>query len=174
MNETINTLLSRRSVRKFKSDPVPENLIDEIIKAGLAAPSALNRQTSVVIAVTNKKMRDVIAAVNASVMGKTEEFDPFYGAPVILMVIARNEPNAVYDGTATMVNMLNAAAALSLGSCWIHRAKEELELPFGKDFLKELGIEGDYIGIGHVALGFPDGELPAPHEIKKGRVYRVK
>lgn len=173
MNETIKTLLSRRSVRKFKSDPVSDDFIDEIVKAGLAAPSALNRQTSLVVAVTDKKMRDKLSAVNASVMGKSEDFDPFYGAPVILMVIAKNEPNAVYDGTATMVNMLNAAAALNLGSCWIHRAKEELEMPFGKELLRQLGISGDYIGIGHVALGYADGELPAPHEVRKGRYFKI-
>ena len=171
MNETIKTLLSRRSVRAFTNEIPSEKDINEIIQAGLYAPSAMNCQSPVIIAVTNKKMRDCISIVNASIMNKDESFDPFYGAPVILMVIAKALPNAVYDGTATIVNMMNAAESLGLATCWIHRAKEEMELPFGKDLLSELGLDGEYIGVGHVALGYIDGEIPEAKPRKAHRVY---
>ena len=174
MNETIKTLLSRRSVRAFTSEMPSEKDINEIIQTGLRAPSAKNCQSPVIIAVTNKKMRDCISVVNASIMNKDEGFDPFYGAPVILMVIAKALPNAVYDGTATIVNMMNAAESLGLATCWIHRAKEEMELPFGKDLLAELGLDGEYIGIGHVALGYMKGEKPEPHAIQNNRVFWIK
>ena len=174
MNETIKTLLSRRSVRAFTNEIPSEKDINEIIQAGLYAPSAMNYQSPVIIAVTNKKMRDCISIVNASIMNKDEGFDPFYGAPVILMVIAKALPNAVYDGTATIVNMMNAAESLGLATCWIHRAKEEMELPFGKDLLSELGLDGEYIGVGHVALGYRQGEKPEPKERLNNRVFWIK
>lgn len=174
MNETIKTLLSRRSVRAFTNEIPSEKDINEIIQAGLYAPSAMNCQSPVIIAVTNKKMRDCISIVNASIMNKDEGFDPFYGAPVILMVIAKALPNAVYDGTATIVNMMNAAESLGLATCWIHRAKEEMELPFGKDLLSELGLDGEYVGVGHVALGYAKGEKPEPKERLNNRVFWIK
>ena len=102
-----------------------------------------------------------------------EDFDPFYGAPVILLVAVENYPNAVYDGSCVMDNLLNAAWAMGVGSCWIHRAKEELESDFGKKLLKSLGIVGDYIGVGHAALGYFDGEPPLPKPRKENYIYRI-
>ena len=164
MNEAMQVLLTRRSVRSFKSDPVPEELIRQIIEVGLYAPTGMGLQDPVIIAVTNRELRDKISAENAAIMGR--EGDPFYGAPVILLVAAKACPNAVYDGSCVMANLLNAA--------WIHRAKEELERPFGKQLLASLGLEGEYIGIGHVALGYIEGEPPQPKPRKEGRVFWVK
>ena len=172
MNEAMQVLLTRRSVRNFKSDPVPEELIKEVIEAGLYAPTGMGLQDPVIISVTEKALRDKISAENAAIMGR--EGDPFYGAPVILLVAAKACPNAVYDGSCVMTNLLNAAWAVGLGSCWIHRAKEELERPFGKQLLASLGLEGEYIGIGHVALGYIEGEPPQPKPRKEGRVFWVK
>ena len=171
--EAMEVLLTRRSIRSFKSDPVPEDIIQKIVEAGLYAPTGMGLQDPVIIAVTQKELRDKIMAENAAVMGR-EGSDPFYGAPVILLVAAKACPNAVYDGSCVMDNLLNAAWAMGLGSCWIHRAKEELERPFGKQLLASLGLEGEYIGIGHVALGYIEGEPPAPKPRKEGRVVWVK
>ena len=101
------------------------------------------------------------------------DIDPFYGAPELLIVLANKEiPTYVYDGSLVMGNMMNAAADLGVASCWIHRAKEEFESEEGKAILKDLGIEGDYEGIGHLVLGYAafTGD-PAPR--KADYIYKI-
>lgn len=174
MNETLNILKTRRSIRKFKNDEIPQNILEQIIEAGTYAPTGMGKQSPIIIAVTDKELRNKIAKENAKIGGWKESFDPFYGAPVILLVAVKNWANAVYDGSCVMTNLMNAAWALGIGSCWIHRAKEELESDFGKRLLKSLGIDGDYIGVGHVALGYIDGENPEPNPRKENWVYWIK
>lgn len=170
MNEVIKNIKTRHSVRKFKSDPVEKSLIAEITDAGLYAASGMNRQSPIIIAVTNRELRDRLMKMNAAVMGR-DGTDPFYGAPVILVVLAKKDtPTHVYDGSLVLGNMMLAAHSLGLSTCWIHRAKEEFESADGKEILKELGIEGDYEGIGHLALGFADGETSS-HPINKNRFF---
>lgn len=170
MNEVIKNIKTRHSVRKFKSDPVEKSLIAEITDAGLYAASGMNRQSPIIIAVTNRELRDRLMKINAAVMGR-DGTDPFYGAPVILVVLAKKDaPTHVYDGSLVLGNMMLAAHSLGLSTCWIHRAKEEFESAEGKEILKELGIEGDYEGIGHLALGYADGE-PSSHPINKNRFF---
>ena len=132
----------------------------------------MGMQKPIIIAITDKKVRDEVLRENAKIMGR-EGTDPFYGAPVILLVAVENYPNAVYDGSCVMDNLLNAAWAMGVGSCWIHRAKEELESDFGKKLLKSLGIVGNYIGVGHAALGYFDGEPPLPKPRKENYIYRI-
>lgn len=157
MSEVINKIISRRSVRKYKPDMIPKADIDKIVEAGTYAATGMNRQSPIIIAVTNKELRDKLSVLNAKIMGKVEDFDPFYGAPVVLIVLAdKSMPTYIYDGSLVMGNLMLAAHDLGIGSCWIHRAKEEFELPEGKELLKSLGIEGDYEGIGHCVLGYAD------------------
>lgn len=144
MNETLQTILTRKSVKKYKDTPVPKPLIEKIVEAGTFAPSGLNRQSPIILAVTNKQVRDELSLLNA---GKDpfKRADPFYGAPCVLVVLAdKNVPTHVYDGSLVMENMLLAAHSLGLGACWIHRAKEMFETPEGKAILQKLGIEGEY------------------------------
>ena len=153
MNPAIENLITRRSIRKFKSDPVPKDLIRQIIEAGLYAPSGRNYQSTIIIAVTNQELRNKISKINCRIGGWKDDFDPFYGAPVILIVLANREyPNYIYDGSLTMGNILNAAHSLGLGSCWIHRAKQEFDMPEFQEILRSLSIEGNFEGIGHCAL----------------------
>ena len=174
MNDIIKAMVERRSIRKFKPEMPPKSDIEQIIEAGLYAASARGEQSAIIVAVTNKELRDRISADNCKV-GGWENFDPFYGAPVILIVLAnRNWPNRVYDGSLVMGNLMLAAHSLGLGSIWIHRAKEEFEMPAYKRLLKDLGIEGEWEGIGHCAVGFMDCELPKPPERKPGRVFRAE
>lgn len=174
MSELTKIIKERRSIRSFKSDTVPKNLINEVIEAGIYAASGRGKQSPVVIAVTNKELRDKIVAENCKIGGWEEGFDPFYGAPVILIVIAdRAVPTAVYDGSLTLGNMMLKAHELGLGSCWIHRAKEEFDSEFGKEILSELGIEGDFEGVGHLALGYADCELPGILERNDNRVFYI-
>lgn len=163
MNETLNTLETRRSVRGFDPERMPsDELINEIVKAGEYAPTGMGMQSPRIVVVTNKAVRDRLSKLNAEVMGTTS--DPFYGAPVILLVVAdKSRPTYIYDGSLVMGNLMNAAHAVGLGSCWIHRAKEIFSSTEGKAMLKLWGIEGDYEGIGHVALGYA---LKEPAEAK--------
>lgn len=165
-------MLTRRSVKAYKPDAVPKELIDRVIEAGLYAASGRNKQSAIVIAVTDKAMRDRLSKMNAAVMGA--EIDPFYGAPVVLVVLAdKNCPTYVYDGSLMLGNMMLAAHDLGLGSCWIHRAKEEFESEEGKEILRSLGIEGDYEGIGHLVLGYAATDpKPAPPR-RENRVYEI-
>lgn len=172
MSNTIDTIKSRRSVRKYKSDPVDQQTLDKIIDAGLYAPSGMGRQATIIISVTNKEVRDKLSKLNAQIMGS--DGDPFYGAPAVLIVLAKKDcPTGTYDGSLVMQNLMLAAHELGLGSCWIHRAKEEFEMPQGKEILKSLGINDEYEGIGHCIIGYTDGEEPSPAERKSGRVYKI-
>ena len=153
---------------------VPQEDIDKILEAGTYAPTGSGRQSPIIIAVTNKEMRDKLSAMNAKVMGK-EGDDPFYGAPVVLVVLAdKSKSTYLYDGSLVMGNLMLAAYDQGLGSCWIHRAKEEFESEEGKAILRELGIEGDYEGIGHCVLGYAAQPLPAPSPRKDHYVYYIK
>ena len=174
MNEVIKAMIERRSIRKFKPDMVPQDIIDQIIEAGTYAATGMNKQAPIIISVTNKALRDELSKVNAQIMGR--DVDPFYGAPVVLIVLADKNaaPTYVYDGSLVMGNLMLAAHSLGIGSCWIHRAKQEFEMPEYKKLLKDLGIEGDYEGIGHCILGYADCELPAPPARKENYVYYVK
>lgn len=172
MTEVLNKIKTRRSIRKFKSDMIPREIIDQIIEAGTYAASGMNRQTPIIIAVTNKEMRDKLSQMNADIMGT--DSDPFYGAPVVLIVLASKERYTyIYDGSLVMGNLMLAAHDFGIGSCWIHRAKEEFESEEGKAILKELGIEGDYEGIGHCVLGYVDGEYPEIPPRKENWVYYI-
>ena len=162
MNEIIKAMEERRSIRKFKSEMPSKDDLNRIIEAGLYAANAKGRQATITVAVTNKELRDRLSAVNAKICGREEGFDPFYGAP------------AIYDGSLVMGNMMLAAHSLNLGSIWIHRAKEEFELPEYQELLKEIGIEGEWEGIGHCAVGYVDGEYPKPAKRRDNRVFWVE
>lgn len=171
--DALQTMLTRKSIKKYKPDPVPRDLIDQIIAAGLNAPSGLNKQAPIILAVTNKEVRDQLSKLNA---GKDPFFraDPFYGAPAVLVVLAdKSVPTHVYDGSLVMENLQLAAHALGLGACWIHRAKEVFEMPEGKALLQKLGIKGEYEGIGNCVIGYPEGERPAVKPRKENWVYYV-
>lgn len=173
MNEVLENIRNRRSVRKYKEDMVSKEIIEKIVEAGTYAPTGMNKQTPIIIAVTNKELRDKMSKLNAKVMGR-EETDPFYGAPVVLVVLASKEYHTyIYDGSLVMQNLMLAASSLGVGSCWIHRAKEVFESEEGKAILKELGIEGEYEGIGNCVIGYADGEVREASPRKEGYVYYI-
>ena len=175
MNEVIKTMEERRSVRRFKTELPKEEDIAQIIEAGLYAASGRGRQATLTIAVTNKALRDRISESNRKIGGWEEGFDPFYGAPAILIVRADKSCNTYSDdGSLVMGNMMLAAHSLGLGSIWIHRAKEEFELPEWKQLLSDLGVSGEWEGIGHCAVGYADCDLPKAAERKDGRVIWVR
>lgn len=173
MNEIIENIKTRKSVKKYKNDMVNQEMIDIISEAGTYAPSGMNKQSPIILQITNKEMRDKLSKINAQVAGMPENFDPFYNAPVVLVVLAdKNIPTYIYDGSLVMENMMLAANSLGLGSCWIHRAKETFETEEGKQILKDLGIEGNYEGIANCIVGYPDIE-PISHPRKEKYIYKI-
>ena len=172
MNEVLEAIRSRRSIRKYKPDMVPREIIDQIATAGSFAASGMGKQSPVIIAVTDKELRDKLSAANAQILGTTA--DPFYGAPAVLVVLAdKSCPTHVYDGSLVMGNLMLAAQSLGIGTCWIHRAKEVFEGTLGKEILKRLDITGNYEGIGFCILGYPEGDRPGPRPRKADYIYHI-
>ena len=169
MDAMVN-LLTRRSIRSYRPDMLPREVIEKIAEAGTYAPTGMNRQTPIIVAVTNKELRDRMSRLNAAVLNMDR--DPFYGAPVVLVVLAeRSDPNHVYDGSLVMANLMLAAHAMGVGSCWINRAREVFDTDEGKAILRDLGIEGDYEGVGNCILGYTEGEEPQAKPRKENWVY---
>ena len=172
MNETVKTLIERRSCRNFKPDPIPAEILDQILEAGTYAATGMGKQSPIMIAVTDRVLRDRLSKLNAAVMGM--DGDPFYGAPELIIVLAdRKVGTYLYDGSLVMGNLMNAAHSLGVASCWIHRAKEEFDSEEGKSILKSLGIEGNYEGIGHCVLGYAASEPNTPAPRKTNWIYRI-
>lgn len=174
MNETIKTLLNRRSIRKFKPEQIKAEELNAVLEAGKYAPSGANQQSALFIAVQNKEAIIKISKMNADVMGR-EGADPYYGAPTVILVLAdKSKVTPIEDGSIAIGNMCNAAYSLGLGSCWVHRTKQMFETEEGKTLLKEWGVEGDYIGVGSCILGYPDCEQPKAAPRKDNIVVMVK
>lgn len=174
MNTTLQDLLTRRSVRNYTNEMPSKEVIEEICEAGLYAPSGKNRQSAIILAVTKPEVRDMLSRLNAVVIGK-DDFDPFFGAPVVLVVLADSTTLTWReDGALVMGNLLNAAHAKGLGCCWVHRAREVFMIEEGKNFLKDLGIPEKYVGIGNCVLGYAAGDYPEAAPRKEGRVHWIE
>lgn len=174
MKETIQDLLTRRSCRAYRSDAIPEDVLNKILEAGTYAPTGMNRQSPIIIAVTNPEVRNELSRLNAAVINSTA--DPFYGAPVVLTVLAdAHIVTHVDDGNMVISNLMNAAHALGIDSCYIYRAREVFKSPRGKELLKQWGVQGEYEGIGNVILGYglPEG-FRSPSPRKQNYVIRVR
>ena len=172
MNQVMECLVNRRSIRKYKAEQISEEKLSAVLEAGQYAPSGKNLQSAIIVAVQNKEDIAYMSRLNAQIMGTSS--DPFYGAPTVLVVLAdADNTNAVPDGSLVMGNLMNAAYANGLGSCWINRARELFEMQEGKELLKKWGIEGNYIGIGNCILGYAD-EAPTARPRKEKYVYYVR
>ena len=175
MNDIIRAMKERRSVRGFTDEMPKKEQLEAIAEAGLYAASGMGKQAPIIIAVTNKELRDKLSGANCRIGGWTEGFDPFYGAPVVFIVLSdKSVRTHVYDGSLVMGNLMLAAHSLGLGSIWIHRAKEEFESYEWKALLSQLGVTGDYEGIGHCAVGYAADPLPEAAERKEGRLFWVE
>ena len=173
MNEVLEALKTRRSVRRYKPEQIKDEELKAVLEAGIYAPTGMGMQSPKIVVVQDPEMVKKLSRMNAAVMGT--DSDPFYGAPTVLVVLADpDRPTCVEDGSLVMGNLMLAAHHFGIGSCWIHRAKEEFESQEGKEILRALGIEGDYEGIGHCVLGYADGPLPQAAPRKENYVYYVK
>ena len=173
MNTVLQNIISRRSCKKYRSDPVDPALIEQIIEAGLYAASSNGKQAAIILAVTDKETRDLLSRLNAKYDQKKRP-DPFYNAPAVLVVLAPKASGAkVYDGSLVMGNLMLAAHSLGVDSCWIHRARETFEDEEGKALLKEWGLPEDLTGVASMALGYADCEQPVPKPRKEDYIVRV-
>lgn len=181
--QALDNMKVRRSCRAFSNRIPDHELIEKVCEAGTWAPTGHGKQSPLIVAITNKALRDRLSAMNARIWNDLkvqrgekplEDFDPFYGAPVVLLVLAdRTVPTYLYDGCAVLTNMANAAEAVGLASCWIHRAKQEFDSEEGKQILKELDIEGDYEGIDHLVVGYPAKPIPSPLPRKNDYIHFI-
>ena len=172
MKETLYDLKNRRSCRKYLPEQIKDDELNAILEAGTYAPTGMGKQSPYIVVVQEPELVKKLSRMNAAVAGM--DGDPFYGAPVVLVVLAdKNRPTHIYDGSLVMGNLMNAAASLGIGSCWIHRAKEVFASEEGKALLKKWGVEGDYEGIGHCVLGYPAGDVPKAKPRKENYVYHV-
>ena len=173
MNETLKVLKERRSVRKYKAEQIKDEELNAILEAGTWAPSAKGLQTSVMGGVQDPETIAYMSKLNPEIQGNPGT-DPFYGAPTVVVVLGDGEKlNWLQDGSLVMGNLMNAAAALGLGSCWINRAMELFDRPEGKELLKKWGLPETYRGVGNCILGYVAGDLPAPKPRKDGWILRV-
>ncbi len=169
--EVLDALKKRRSIRKYKPEQVSEELLQAVLEAGTYAPTAMGRQDPVMVVVQDPALREKISRMNRDVMGGTS--DPYYGAPTVILVLADGtHPNYVQDCSLVLGNLMNAAYAAGLGSCWINREKEMFDSPEGKELLKEWGLPETFRGVGACILGYPDQELPDAKPRKEGYVIR--
>lgn len=176
MESTLKDLKERRSIRAYKPDQIKEEELQKILEAGTYAPTGMGKQSPKIVVVQDKETRDYLSKLNAKYFPGGGDSDPFYGAPTVLVVLADKErPTCVEDGSLVMGNLMNAAYALGIGSCWIHRAREVFASEEGKELLKKWGIEGNYIGIGHCILGYPaDNAQPQAKPRKEDYVVYVR
>lgn len=172
MNETIKTLLARRSVRAYRPEQIAPQELDAILEAGTYAPSAHGKQSVTLVVVQDRETIAALSAANAEIMGT--KADPFYGAPTVVVVLADGEnPNWVADGSLVLGNLMTAAWSLGVGSCWINRARELFDMPEGKALLEKWGLPETLRGVGNCILGYAEGPVPAPKPRKDGYIVRV-
>lgn len=172
MTEAVKLMIERRSVRQYKPEQIKEEQLNEILEAGKYAASGMGRQPVKMVVVQDKKTIAQLSKMNAKIMGT--DSDPFYGAPTVIVVMADRTASTHYaDGCLTMGNLMNAAYAVGVDSCWINRATEEFDSDEGKELLKKWGISGDYEGIGHCILGYHDGDYPIAAKRKDDFVIRI-
>ena len=174
VESTLQDLKERRSIRAYKPEQISEDELQKILEAGMYAPTGMGMQSPKIIVVQDRETRDELSRLNAKYLGT--DSDPFYGAPTVLVVLAAKEcPTCVEDGSLVLGNLMNAAYAVGVGSCWIHRAREVFDSEEGKALLKKWGVEGDYIGVGHCILGYPaDGAVPKAKPRKDDYVVYVR
>lgn len=174
--DAIEMLTTRRSCRSYKPEQISRQELDTILECGLHAPSGSNKQLVKIVVVQDAEKIRFLSELNERIL--QHHADPFYGAPTLCLIVAPEDAgydgnatsalNPVKDGSLVIGAMQDGAFALGIGSCWINRCKEMLELPEGKEFMHSLGLDG-YMGIGCCILGYPD-KAPGEKKIKEGRV----
>ena len=170
MNETLNTLRTRRSVRRYKQEQISDAELNAILEAGTWAPTGMGKQAAVMVVLQDAETIAALSAINAEIMGNPGA-DPFYGAPTVVAVLADSRSyNWLKDGSLVMGNLMNAAASLGVGSCWINRCDATFEREDGKAYRAKWGLDENYKGVGYCILGYAEGDIPAPKARKENYI----
>jgi nitroreductase len=162
-NIVLEAIRTRRSIRKYTPEQVSEDLLASVLEAGSFAATGHNSQDPLIVAVQNPQILSRLRKMNAEIMGT--DSDPYYGAPTIVLVFVprpEDNSNAVQDGSLVLGNMMLAAHAVGLASCWINREREMFATPEGRKLKAELGVPEAYMGIGALSLGHPAIANPKP------------
>ena len=171
-NEIINALKERRSIKAYLDTQISDEELDTVLEAGMYAPTGRNRQSPLMVAVRDKETVKRLSRLNAEILGGSG--DPFYGAPCVVVVFADTSINThMEDASLVMGNLLNAAHAVGLGGCWIHRAREMFESDEGRALMREWGVDERYIGVGNCVLGYRSGDMPVVRPRKDGYVIKI-
>ena len=169
--DCLEVIRTRRSCRKYRKEQIKDNELKTVLEAGTYAPTSRGMQAPFIVAIQNAELLSRLAKMNADVMGTTT--NPYYDAPTYILVLVSTEShNPICDGSCVLENMMLAANALGLGTCWIHREREMFETAEGKQLLKEWGLPEDVIGVGALSIGYPDGE-PSPAKPRKEGYCRI-
>lgn len=172
-NLVLKALKERRSVRAYSARQVEEEALAAILEAGTYAATGMNRQSPIMVVVQEPETREKLRKINAAILGNPDA-DPFYGAPTVIAVLAdANVSTCLEDGSLVIGNLMNAAHSVGVDSCWIHRAKQTFATDEGKQLLRDWGIEGNYVGVGHCILGYRSGDMPVTKPRKENYIYRV-
>ena len=172
-NPVIDAILARRSTRAFTAEPVAREQLEAIVACGQWAPSGMNRQELTFAVLSDGEQVARLAAALEPLLDRGS-YDMYGAQAAVLVAVPAGYPYDRQDDSCALENMFLAATSLGLGSCWINRAKEEFDTPWGKDLLKSLGVEGEYEGIGHCALGYIDGDVPQAAPRRENRVFYIK
>lgn len=174
-NNIIESLCTRRSIRRYKPEQITDSELQAVLNAGMYAPTGMNRQDPWIVAVQNPSVLSRLTQMNAAIMGTTD--NPYYDAPTVVLVFASSPEswrNSIQDASLVLGNMMNAAHAIGLGSCWINREAEMFMTDEGKFMMKEFGLPDGLVGVGAISLGYPDGEPKSPKPRKEGYCRVIK
>jgi nitroreductase len=170
-NEVLKAIRERRSIRRFKPEQITDEELTAVLEAGTWAATGHGTQAPFIVAVQNPAQRDLLASLNAEIFGI--DSDPYYGAPTLVLVFApKDNDNNYRDGSLVLGNMMLAAHAIGLGSCWINREREMFATPEGKALMQELGLPDGLVGIGALALGYPAAP-PRDPKPRKENYWRI-
>ena len=167
----LEIIRTRRSYRSYKPEQITDEQLNAVLEAGTYAPTSRGLQSPFIVAIQNEDLKARLAKMNAEIMGVTT--NPYYDAPTyVLVFVPSDAPNGIQDASLVMENMMLAAHAQGLGSCWIHREREMFATEEGKELMQQWGLPEGLVGIGALALGYPDAE-PSPAKPRKEGYTRV-
>lgn len=173
MNETLETILERRSIRSYQQKQISEQELDSVLQAAEYAPSAMNQQSSKFVVVQNKEIMQKLIELGKK--ATNNEKSPFYGAPTLILVFAEKDNIApINDASLALENMFLAATSLNLASCWIHCVNAIFRTDEGKMLQLEMGVGDEYMIVGSCILGYTDNKIPEALPRKKDFVIKIK
>jgi len=193
VNPVLEAIKARRAIRRYTQEQIPEGILQEIITAGLYAPSAGGRQSATLVVCQNREINDALGRINrqafaaraSSARFKVSSEQPsiaddpgipsaFYGAPTVITLFApRGMENGLADCCVMAENIMLAAHSVGIGSCLVARGASTFATEEEQRLLRAWAIDPGYEPALHVVLGYRDGEAPHAKPRREGRVVRI-